>query len=50
MPGLLVFRSLRDALAAGFAVYDRTPTGYIVRRRGPSGWELALVTIEPVPA
>lgn len=29
--GLLVFKSLADALRAGYQVYDRTSTGYLVR-------------------
>lgn len=41
--GLRVFRSLREALKEGFQVYDRSADGYIVRRRGAKGWELALV-------
>lgn len=43
MAGLLVFRSLGDALDAGYQVYDRTNTGYLVRTRTPNGWACALV-------
>jgi len=42
-PGLLVFRSLAEAFRAGFQIYDRTPTGYLVRTRMISGWAFALV-------
>jgi len=44
MPGMIVFKSLADALRAGFQVYDRTPEGYLVRTRTSSGWAMALVT------
>lgn len=47
MSGLLVFRSLADALRAGFTVYDRTPRGYLVRQRTQSGWALAVVECRP---
>ncbi len=45
MSGLMVFTSLADALRAGFQVYDRTPDGYLVRTKTPSGWALALVML-----
>jgi hypothetical protein len=41
--GLLVFSSLAEAFRAGFQIYDRTPTGYLVRTRMTSGWAFALV-------
>lgn len=41
--GLFVFSSLTAALRAGFQVLDSDPEGYVVRRRGPAGWEMALV-------
>lgn len=43
MAGLLVFKSLAEALRAGFQVYDRTPEGYLVRVKTSSGWALAVV-------
>jgi hypothetical protein len=43
MRGLLVFRSLPEALQAGFQVHDRTADGYVVRTRTANGWALALV-------
>ena len=43
MAGLLVFKSLADALRAGFQVYDRTPDGYLVRVRTTDGWAIAIV-------
>jgi hypothetical protein len=45
MTGLIVFRSLTEALRAGFEVYDRTPNGYVVRTRTEAGWALALVEL-----
>jgi hypothetical protein len=44
MAGLMVFRSLADALRAGFQIYDRTSDGYLVRTRTSSGWAMALVS------
>ena len=43
MAGLLVFKSLADALRAGFQVYDRTSEGYLVRTKTTNGWAMALV-------
>jgi hypothetical protein len=44
MAGLLVFRSLADALRAGYQVYDRTSDGYLVRIRTAAGWAIAIVS------
>jgi hypothetical protein len=44
MAGLMVFKSLADALRAGYQVYDRTADGYLVRTRTAAGWAIALVT------
>ncbi len=44
MNGLIVFRSLADALRAGFEICDRTADGYLVRTRTADGWALALVS------
>jgi hypothetical protein len=43
MAGITVFHSVNEALRAGFAVYDRTSTGYLVRTRTARGWALAVV-------
>ena len=43
MAGLVVFKSLADALRAGYQVYDRTDSGYLVRTKTASGWAMALV-------
>lgn len=43
MAGMVIFKSLGDALAQGYEVYDRTPDGYLVRTHTDRGWALALV-------
>jgi hypothetical protein len=43
MAGLVVFRSVEEALRAGFEVYDRTSDGYLVRTKTARGWALAIV-------
>ena len=48
MAGLIVFKSLADALRAGYQVYDRTADGYLVRTRtSPQGgrWRSYLVNM-----
>jgi hypothetical protein len=44
MAGVLVFKTLADALRAGYHVYDRTEQGYLVRTRTAAGWAMALVS------
>lgn len=44
MSGLVVFKCLADALAAGYQVYERTSDGYLVRIRTASGWANAIVS------
>lgn len=44
MQGLVVFKSLADALRAGYQIYDRTETGYLVRTKTAAGWAIAIVT------
>jgi hypothetical protein len=39
----MIFKSLVDAVRAGFHVYDRTADGYLVRIRTSNGWATALV-------
>ena len=43
MAGLMVFRSVEEAIRAGFEVYDRTSDGYLVRTRTARGWAMAIV-------
>jgi hypothetical protein len=45
MNGLMVFRTLAEALSAGYEVFDRTAWGYIVRIRTDRGYALALVDL-----
>jgi hypothetical protein len=46
MAGLVVFRSLSEALKAGFQIYDRTADGYLVRTQTSTGWAMALVNVK----
>jgi hypothetical protein len=45
VPGIVEFESLTSALKLGFQVYDKTPTGYLVKTMTPKGWALAIVTL-----
>jgi hypothetical protein len=42
---MLVFHSINDAVKAGFQIYDRNDTGYLVRIKTSAGWALALVEV-----
>jgi hypothetical protein len=44
---MMIFRSVADAVRAGYQVYDRTRTGYLVRIKTGGGWALALVELVP---
>jgi len=44
MAGLMVFKTLADALRAGYHVFDRTEHGYFVRTRTSAGWAMAIVS------
>ena len=43
MSGIVTFESLEAAQRAGFEVYDRSPSGWLVRTRTSAGYALALV-------
>jgi len=43
--GIQVFRSVREALQAGYHIYGKTDEGYLARMRTDRGWALALVVI-----
>jgi len=43
MQGMIVFRSLADAVRHGYEIYDRTSDGYVMRKRTEYGFGLALV-------
>jgi hypothetical protein len=45
MAGILTFPSIKEALHAGFHVYDRTEDGYLVRTRTAAGFAMALVVV-----
>lgn len=40
------FDSLREAIKQGWEVYDRTSTGYIMRKRTDKGWVLARCDVK----
>ena len=46
---MLVFHSLDDAIKAGFQVYERAKTGYLVRVKTAAGWALASVELRCSP-
>lgn len=46
MAGIVTFTSLADAINQGFHVYDKTPHGYVVRKRTPAGMAFALVVLD----
>ncbi|MDB5026807.1 MAG: hypothetical protein JWO66_496 [Candidatus Eremiobacteraeota bacterium] len=48
MPGIVVFRSLREALEAGYHVYARTEDAILVRTRTRNGWAIAMVVVPRV--
>jgi len=43
---MVVFHSLAEAIRAGFQVYDRTKSGYLVRIKASGGWAFALVDLQ----
>ena len=45
MPGMVIFRSLQEALHAGYQICERTPTGYLARIRTPNGWAMAVIEL-----
>lgn len=47
MPGMMMFPSLLDALKAGFEIYDRTASAYLVRAHTRAGWAIAFVPTTP---
>ncbi len=42
---MIVFSELKNAIDAGFQVYDRTGSGYLVRLKTARGWVLAVVDL-----
>lgn len=45
MSGILVFKSLPEALRAGYQVYDRLEEGYLLRTRTAAGWAMAICRV-----
>lgn len=45
MAVLVVFRSLADAIRAGYQIYDRCESGYVVRIKTKAGWSQAIVDL-----
>lgn len=45
MQGVIVFRSLEEALEKGFEVIDRTKEGFLVRKLTPGGYAIAIVSL-----
>lgn len=43
MQGILTFPTIAEAMRLGFTVYDRTPSGYLMRIKTAAGWALAVV-------
>lgn len=43
---MVVFSSLKAAIDAGYQVYDRTGSGYLVRTRTSNGWALGIVDLQ----
>ena len=44
MQGVLVLKTMADAIAKGFVYFDRSTEGYyVVRKMTPGGWALAIV-------
>ncbi len=44
MQGVLVLKTISDAIAQGFEIFDRTRDGYyVVRKMTSRGWALAIV-------
>jgi len=43
MQGVLVLKTMAEAIAAGFEFFDKTSDGYLVRKKTSQGWALAIV-------
>lgn len=46
MTGIKVFETLEEAQKAGFAVFDRIPDGYLVRKDLGQSFALAIVKLK----
>lgn len=45
MSGIRIFKSVEEAQAAGFSVYERIPEGYLVRKSSGTAFALAIVKL-----
>jgi len=45
--GIRIFKSVEEAEAAGFAVFERIPDGYLVRKTSGTTFALAIVKLTP---
>ncbi len=46
MNGIRVFETLAQAQAEGFAIFDRIPDGYLVRKAADGHFALAIVKLK----
>lgn len=46
MNGIKVFTTLEEAQAAGFAIFERIPDGYLVRKDSGAHFALAVVKLK----
>ena len=42
MQGIMIFKSVGEAIHSGFEYFDKTEDGVLVRKKTPNGWALAL--------
>ena len=42
MQGIMIFKSMSEAVSSGFQFFDRTKEGYLVRKMTSGGWALAI--------
>ena len=49
MSGIRIFKSIEEAQAAGFVVYERIPDGFLVRKSTGTEFALAIVKLTKDP-
>ena len=47
--GLMVFKTVADAIRAGYEIYDKTDFGYLCRTRTSNGWAMAMIILKLSP-
>ncbi len=50
MSGIVTFRTLAEAIRAGYQVYERTEFGFVMYIQTPTGLGFALVIAPTVPS